>query len=46
MSELSQEPAVMGYYQVEKIVGCRVVGDKKKLYWVKWKGWPTSSNTW
>lgn len=33
-------------YEVEHIEGERSAGRNKKEYFVKWKGWPRSDNTW
>jgi hypothetical protein len=34
------------YYVVESIVDSKIDEHHKKLYLIKWEGWPHSQNTW
>jgi hypothetical protein len=42
----TEEDRDLTYYQVEDIVGHKSKGKGTYLYHTKWKGYPTSSNTW
>lgn len=36
---------VPDYYEIEKVLKTRKVGNKKEVF-VKWKGWPDKYNLW